>query len=115
MSFSVRPQPWCTPIGLLAVIGPSMNDHRSCPLFFSRSFLKASVSLQKSRTPCSIFGKSSLLSTGLNIVFSILTHVSRFTFHVSLSVSQHPHRLRPRLPVNHPGCKALQQFHSLRV
>ena len=24
----MRPQPWCTPIGLLAVIGPSMNDQR---------------------------------------------------------------------------------------
>jgi hypothetical protein len=35
----VRPQAWWTPIGLLAVIGPSRNDHFGFPAFwaFSRS------------------------------------------------------------------------------
>ena len=27
----MRPQPWWTPIGLLAVIGPSMNDQSADP------------------------------------------------------------------------------------
>ena len=41
----MRPQAWWTPIGLLAVIGPSRNDQRGLPRFFGRSFSKAPISL----------------------------------------------------------------------
>src|SRR3712207_4397721 len=56
-------------MGLLAVIGPSMNDQVRLPLFFSTSFLKASVSRQNSKMECSIAVKSGLLSTGLNAIY----------------------------------------------
>src|ERR1039458_4228270 len=63
MSFSERPQAWCTPIGLLAVIGPSRNDQRGPPAVCARSFSKIRFSSQKRSIARSIAGKSGTFGT----------------------------------------------------
>src|ERR1035438_8773532 len=64
MSFSERPQAWCTPMGLLAVMGPSRNDQGGPPAVCARSFRKIWRSSQKRRSSRSIAGKSGTLGTG---------------------------------------------------
>src|ERR1017187_3339081 len=59
ISFSERPQAWCTPIGLLAVIGPSRNDQRGPPAVWARSFSTMRCSSQKR----SMAGKSGTFGT----------------------------------------------------
>src|SRR5689334_22851615 len=105
-------------MGLFAVIGPSMNDQCFLPRFFSCSLRNASVSSHHSRIRCSILGKSSLLSTPLNILFSVtynfpLTNFSTpkrqerqgpYGIRVSrfLSMSQQPHTFLPWVPGDQP-------------
>src|SRR5687767_4389960 len=57
-------------MGLFAVIGPSTNDHRAFPRFFSTSFSKARDSFQNWRTVRSSAGKSTPALTSLNITLS---------------------------------------------
>src|ERR1039458_7000204 len=64
MSFSERPHAWCTPIGLLAVIGPSRNDQRGPPAVWARSFSKMRFSSQKRSMARSMVGKSGTFGTG---------------------------------------------------
>src|ERR1035437_3874527 len=63
MSLSERPQAWCTPMGLLAVIGPSRNDHRGPLAVCARSLWKMRCSSQKRRIWRSMAGKSGTLGT----------------------------------------------------
>src|ERR1017187_5951308 len=63
MSFSERPHAWCTPIGLLAVIGPSRNDQRGPPAVWARSFSKMRFSAQKRSIARSMAGKSGTFGT----------------------------------------------------
>ena len=46
-SLYVRPQAWCTPIGLLAVIGPSRKLQRGPPAFWARRRAKVARSRQR--------------------------------------------------------------------
>jgi hypothetical protein len=62
------------PIGLLAVIGPSRNDHFGLPRFFSRSFSNACVCSQKRRISRSSAGKSKVVSTfskGIALILAV--------------------------------------------
>src|SRR4030042_717704 len=71
MSLEVRPQAWCTPIGLFAVIGPSINDHFLGDDWLRwRYFSTISCSCHQRRISRSKAGKSTLVGTGLNIRFS---------------------------------------------
>ena len=65
-SLSVRPQAWWTPMGLLAVMGPSRNDHFLPPLLRDRNLLNMSADFQKSSTSCSFLTISIQVSTFLN-------------------------------------------------
>src|SRR5437588_5760659 len=65
-SLYVRPQAGWTPIGLLAVIGPSRNDHFGLPRFLARTLSKMPRSSQKRRTARSRAGKSTWVSTFSN-------------------------------------------------
>src|SRR5262245_38710991 len=64
MSLSERPQAWCTPIGLLAVIGPSRKDQRGPSFVWARSLSKMRRSAQKRRISRSRAGKSGIRGTG---------------------------------------------------
>src|SRR6476469_77695 len=66
MSFRVRPHPWWTPIGLLAVIGPSMKLNGSPPRLRSRSVSKVRSRSHRSSTRCSSPIWSGCLGTGSN-------------------------------------------------
>ena len=52
---------------MFAVIGPSMNDHLLFPLLSCTRFSNAFVSFHNCRIRCSIFGRSRLLATSLNV------------------------------------------------
>src|ERR1017187_5274994 len=67
MSFNERPQAWWTPMGLLAVMGPSRNDQRGPAAVCARSFWKIWRSSQKRKSSRSMAGKSGTLGTGLYI------------------------------------------------
>ena len=67
MSLYVRPQAWWTPIGLLAVIGPSRKLQRGPPAFCSRRRSNVRRSRQRASTSCSWATRSGLLLTGSNI------------------------------------------------
>src|SRR5580698_3166401 len=71
MSFSDRPQAWCTPMGLFAVIGPSRNDQRGPFAVCLRSCSKIRFSPQKRRISRSMAGKSGTLGTGRYILMEI--------------------------------------------
>ena len=59
-------------MGLLAVIGPSMKDHRGAPARSSFNLRKASVRVQNSSISCSSSTKSTCVLTGLNAIFYLL-------------------------------------------
>ena len=67
----MRPQAWCTPMGPLAVIGPSMNDQWAPLWFLARRVWKASVSFQKRRMSRSREGKSTLWATSSNMLLRL--------------------------------------------
>ena len=78
MSLYVRPQAWWTPIGLLAVIGPSMNEYlRSESLFRSRYFRGTSFWFHQSIVSRSIATKSTRELTGSNIRYHLYLLDSR--------------------------------------
>src|SRR5665647_2370792 len=66
-SLYIRPQAWCTPIGLLAVIGPSRKLQRGPPAFWARRRANVRRSRQRARISCSWATRSGLLVTGANI------------------------------------------------
>src|ERR1017187_4259339 len=69
MSFKDRPQAWCTPMGLFAVIGPSRKDQRGPSAVCARSLSNTRFSSQKRRISRSIAGKSGTLGTGRYMFF----------------------------------------------
>ena len=66
-SLYVRPQAWWTPIGLLAVIGPSRKLQRGPPAFWARSRANVRRSRQRARISCSWATRSGFAVTGRNI------------------------------------------------
>src|SRR5829696_183571 len=66
-SLYVRPQAWWTPIGLLAVIGPSRKLHRGPPSFWARRRANVRRSAHSPSSACSWATKSGLAVTGWNI------------------------------------------------
>src|SRR6476660_1382278 len=59
----MRPHAWWTPMGLLAVIGPSRKDQRGLPRFLARNFSKICRSSHQRRVARSRAGKSTWVST----------------------------------------------------
>src|SRR5690349_16803682 len=66
-SLYARPQAWWTPIGLLAVIGPSRKLHLGPPAFCARSRANVRRSRHRARISCSWATKSGFDVTGRNI------------------------------------------------
>ena len=62
-----RPQAWWTPIGLLAVIGPSRKLQRGPPAFWARSRANVRRSRHWARISCSWATRSGFELTGRNI------------------------------------------------
>src|SRR5262245_32846160 len=54
-------------MGLLAVIGPSRNDHFGPPAFWARSLANVRRSSHMARIPCSMATRSGRVGTGRNI------------------------------------------------
>ena len=72
-SLYVRPHAWCTPIGLFAVIGPSMNDHRRSDASLRwRYFSIIPCSRHHSSVRFSISTNDGLLDTGFMCVLRAL-------------------------------------------
>src|ERR1035437_4559285 len=67
MSLYVRPQAWWTPIGLLAVIGPSRKLQCGPPAFWARRRANVRRSRQRASISCSAPMRSGLGLTGRNI------------------------------------------------
>src|SRR5919198_1065019 len=66
MSLYVRPHAWWTPIGLLAVMGPSRKLQRGPPAFCARRRSNVRCSAQRASRACSRATKSGFESTGWN-------------------------------------------------
>src|SRR4029450_4908909 len=66
-SWERGPQAWCTPIGLLAVIGPSRKLQRGPPAFCARSRANVRRSRHVSRSSCSWATRSGFEVTGRNM------------------------------------------------
>src|SRR5215213_3852158 len=66
-SLYVRPQAWWTPIGLLAVIGPSRKLQCGPPAFWARRRAKVARSRHSARTSCSSATRSGRAGTGRNM------------------------------------------------
>src|ERR1700675_2973524 len=66
-SLEVRPQAWGTPIGLLAVIGPSRKLHFGPPAFWARRRSNVRRSRHSARVACSWAMRSGFAVTGRNI------------------------------------------------
>src|SRR5919199_4666098 len=72
-SLYVGPQAWCTPMGLLAVIGPSRNEKRlEAPAFLRTYFCIMSRSRHQASVLSSREGKSGRGSTGRKTDFSVV-------------------------------------------
>src|ERR1035437_10542790 len=67
MSLYVRPQAWWTPIGLLAVIGPTRRSSDLPPAFWARRLANVRRSRQRASISCSAPMRSGLALTGRNI------------------------------------------------
>src|SRR5947208_390564 len=67
MSFSVRPHPWWTPIGLLAVIGPSMKLNAGPPRLRSRSVSNVRSLSHRPSVECSSATWSGFAGTGWKV------------------------------------------------
>src|SRR5438093_2793208 len=66
-SLYARPQAWWTPIGLLAVIGPSRKLHFGPPAFWARSRSNVRRARHSARISCSWATRSGFALTGRNI------------------------------------------------
>src|SRR4030042_922160 len=88
-------------MGLLAVMGPSINDHLGCPLWMATIFSKAWLSFQNLSTSCSWALKSTLLGTSLNGM------VPPIRFNKKLSSQIRDESAISILPRYHPGSHPL--------
>ncbi|MBA7675767.1 hypothetical protein ES703_84004 [subsurface metagenome] len=61
-SLYVLPHAWCTPMGLFAVMGPSMKDQPGKSFVSSTRFLKAPIFSQKTSVSRSSLAKSDFVS-----------------------------------------------------
>src|SRR5664280_1060410 len=79
-SLYARPQAWCTPIGLLAVMGPSRKLQRSLPAFWARRRANVWRSRHRARISFSWATRSGLELTVRHIVLGASRQAVDSTF-----------------------------------